>query len=147
MRLINYFPDGAISIKESASDWKEAIDFSMAILLRKGYVTSAYIDAIKHATEENGPYYILCPFIAMPHARPERGAIKTGLSLTLLKNSVPFGDNKEPVKLLIGLSAADADAHIGAIQILSELFCEEAHVAALLNATSQQQLMNIIALA
>ncbi|MGB3254236.1 PTS mannitol transporter subunit IIA [Buttiauxella gaviniae] len=144
MRLIDYFPDAAISIKDSADDWQQAIDYSMEVLLQKGYVTSSYIDAIKSTTQETGPYYILAPFVAMPHARPECGAIKTGLSLTLLKNSVDFGESKEPVKLLIGLSAADSDEHIGAIQALSEMFCEEEKIEALLNANTARQLMDII---
>lgn len=145
MRLIDYFPDGAISIKNAAVNWQQAIDYSMEVLLQKGYVTSSYIDAIKTTTRETGPYYILAPFVAMPHARPECGAIKTGLSLTLLKNTVEFGENKEPVKLLIGLSAADSDEHIGAIQALSEMFCEESQIEALLNANTERQLMDIIA--
>lgn len=145
MRLIDYFPDSAISIKNSADDWQQAIDYSMEVLLQKGYVTSSYIDAIKSTTQEIGPYYILAPLVAMPHARPECGAIKTGLSLTLLKNTVSFGKDKEPVKLLIGLSAADSDAHIGAIQALSEMFCEESQIEALLNANTERQLLDIIA--
>ncbi len=52
------------------------------------------------------------------------GRLKTGMSLTLLKQGVYFPGNDEPIKLLIGLSAADADWHIGAIQALSELLCE-----------------------
>ncbi len=42
------------------------------------------------------------------------------MSLTLLEQGVYFPGNDEPIKLLIGLSAADADSHIGAIQALSE---------------------------
>ncbi|CAI1533662.1 PTS mannitol transporter subunit IIA [Serratia proteamaculans] len=145
MKLIDYFPDKSISIKDNAKDWQQAVDYSMAALLEKGYVTYRYIDEIKKSTLENGPYYILAPLVAMPHARPECGAIKTGLSLTLLKNVVTFGDDKEPVKLLIGLSAADSDEHIGAIQALSEIFCEESQIEALLNATTERQLMDIIA--
>jgi PTS system mannitol-specific IIA component len=145
MRLIDYFPDAAISIRNEADDWQQAVDYSMAVLLEKGYVTPEYIAAIKKTTQDTGPYYILAPLVAMPHARPECGAVKTGLSLTLLKNAVYFGDSKEPVKLLIGLSAADSDEHIGAIQALSELFCEEEQIEALLNANNERQLQDIIA--
>jgi PTS system mannitol-specific IIA component len=145
MRLIDYFPEAAISIKNSAVDWQQAIDYSMEALLQKGFITVNYINAIKKTTQDTGPYYILAPFVAMPHARPECGAIKTGLSLTLLKNTVSFGENQEPVRLLIGLSAADSDEHIGAIQALSELFCEESKIEALLNANTERQLMDIIA--
>lgn len=116
MRLIDYFPEASISIKAVAKNWQEAIDFSMASLLANHYVNANYIQAIKDSTINNGPYYILAPGVAMPHARPECGALKTGMSLTLLKQEVQFADDDEPVKLLIGLSAANADSHIGAIQ-------------------------------
>lgn len=145
MRLIDYFPGSSISIKNSANNWQEAIDISMSSLLANHYITSDYIKAIKDSTLNNGPYYILAPGVAMPHARPECGAIKTGMSLTLLKQEVTFADDNEGIKLLIGLSAADSDSHIGAIQALSELLCEEEALTALLAAKSEKQLADIIA--
>lgn len=145
MRLRDYFPDGAIAIKNAARDWQQAIDLSMEALLKQHYITHEYIDAIKSSTLNHGPYYILAPGVAMPHARPENGALKTGLSLVLLNHSVLFPACDEPVKLLIGLSAANSDAHIGAIQALSELLCEEKNINRLLTANSETQLRNIIA--
>lgn len=144
MRLIDYFPEASISIKDSVANWQEAVDFSMSSLLSNNYVSSQYVQAIKDSTLTNGPYYILAPEVAMPHARPEYGALKTGMSLTLLRNHVSFGDDNEPVKLLIGLSAADSDSHIGAIQALSEVLCEEENLAALLAAESEKQLADVI---
>ena len=93
MRLIDYFPEASISIKAVAKNWQEAIDFSMASLLANHYVNANYIQAIKDSTINNGPYYILAPGVAMPHARPECGALKTGMSLTLLKQEVQFADD------------------------------------------------------
>lgn len=145
MRLINYFPEASITIKKSAQNWQEAIDLSMASLLRNDYVNEDYVQAIKDSTLNNGPYYILAPGVAMPHARPEFGALKTGMSLTLLKEGVTFSDTNEPVKLLIGLSAADADSHIGAIQALSELLSEDDQLASLLSCHTEKQLADIIA--
>lgn len=70
MRLIDYFPESSISVIHSAKDWQEAIDFSMASLLDKNYISENYIQSIKDSTISNGPYYILAPGVAMPHARP-----------------------------------------------------------------------------
>ncbi|MES0234815.1 PTS mannitol transporter subunit IIA, partial [Citrobacter sedlakii] len=109
------------------------------------YINSNYIQAIKDSTLSNGPYYILAPGVAMPHARPEYGALKTGMSLTLLKQEVQFSEGEEGIRLLIGLSAANADSHIEAIQALSELLCEEQTINALLAAKSEKQLADIIA--
>ena len=144
MRLIDYFPESSISVRKSAKDWQEAVDLSMTALLKNHYVNNQYIQEIKKSTLDNGPYYILAPGVAMPHTRPEYGALKTGMSLTLLQESVNFGAGNEPVKLLIGLSAADSDSHIGAIQALSELLCEEEHLHALLTAQDEQQLTDIL---
>ncbi|TCW04599.1 PTS system IIA component (Fru family) [Raoultella sp. BIGb0138] len=145
MRLINYFPEASITVKKTARDWQDAIDLSMAPLLKQNYVNSQYIEAIKESTLSNGPYYILAPGVAMPHARPEYGALKTGMSLTLLQEGVFFSETNEPVKLLIGLSAADADSHIGAIQALSELLSEDDQLSALLECHTEKQLTDIIA--
>ncbi|HDI6006231.1 TPA: PTS mannitol transporter subunit IIA [Escherichia coli] len=144
MRLSDYFPESSISVIHSAKDWQEAIDFSMVSLLDKNYISENYIQAIKDSTINNGPYYILAPGVAMPHARPECGTLKTGMSLTLLEQGVYFPGNDEPIKLLIGLSATDADSHIGAIQALSELLCEEEILEQLLTASSEKQLADII---
>ncbi|WP_420899738.1 PTS mannitol transporter subunit IIA [Escherichia coli] len=144
MRLIDYFPESSISVIHAAKDWQEAIEFSMASLLAINYVNESYIQAIKDSTTRNGPYYILAPGVAMPHARPECGALKTGMSLTLLEQPVYFPENNEPIKLLIGLSAADADSHIGAIQALSELLYEDEILEQLLTAISEKQLADII---
>lgn len=145
MRLINYFPHESITIKHSAHNWQEAIDLCMASLLQNAYINTHYIQSIKDSTLNNGPYYILAPGVAMPHARPEHGALKTGMSLTLLKNGVRFSNDDGPVKLLIGLSAADPDSHIGAIQALSELLSENENLAALLNCQTEKELTEIIA--
>lgn len=47
MRFIVYFPESSISVIHSAKDWQEAIDFSMASLLDKNYISENYIQAIK----------------------------------------------------------------------------------------------------
>lgn len=90
----------------------------MASLLRNDFVNEDYVQAIKDSTLNNGHYYILAPGVAMPHARPEFGALKTGMLLTLLKEGETFSDTSESVKLIISLSAADADSHIGVIQAI-----------------------------
>ena len=95
MRLSDYFPKSSISVIHSAKDWQEAIDFSMVSLLDKNYISENYIQAIKDSTINNGPYYILAPGMAMPHARPECGALKTGMSLTLLEQDVFRGTTNQ----------------------------------------------------
>lgn len=142
--LMDFFDRESISIYSSAEDWSQAIDISMRHMLERKYITPGYIQSIKDTTIEIGPYYLLAPGIAMPHARPESGALRTALSLTLLRKGVSFDAESPPVHLLIGLAAADADSHISAIQALSEMLCEDDVIHELLHAENIEELTNII---
>lgn len=142
--LMDFFEQESIAIYPSADNWSHAIDLSMGYLLSKKYITEGYIETIKRNTIDIGPYYILAPQIAMPHARPECGALKTSLSLTLLREGVSFEDDSPPVNLLIGLAAINSDSHIYAIQALSEMLCDDDVIQELLNANNTEELMKII---
>ena len=142
--LIDFFTPNAFSIHQSASDWQHAIDLTTESMIRNQHVEPRYSQAIKDSTNSTGPYYILAPGIAMPHARPEEGVKQTALSMTIIRDGVDFGHDNEPVYLLIGLAAKDADSHIYAIQALSEMLCEETCIDQLINATSVSELQEIV---
>ncbi|WP_050904043.1 PTS sugar transporter subunit IIA, partial [Vibrio harveyi] len=110
----------------------------------KGYVSQQYADAIIQSTEENGPYYVLCPGLAMPHARPETGVLKTGLGIHIFPSPVDFGSDLGPANILITLAAKDSDTHIEVIQALSEMFVDEENIAKLAQASSKEQVLDII---
>ncbi len=66
-----------------------------------------------------GPYIVIAPGIAMPHARPEAGAKNIRIGLLKLKNPVNFGNEEhDPVDIVIFLCAVDNKAHI---EVLGEL--------------------------
>lgn len=143
-KLIDYFPCGAISLKDCAKDWQDAVDMSMEALLKNDFIDPSYVEAIKKSTIENGPYYVVAPQVAMPHARPEMGAKKTGLTLTLLKEGVMFDEEAGPVNLLLGLSASDATYHIDAIQALCELLSDDDALDSILNAKSEKEVTSVL---
>ena len=63
----------SIRLGVTASDWKEAVKLAVEPLVESGAVKAEYYDAIIASTAQYGPYYILMPGMAMPHARPEAG--------------------------------------------------------------------------
>jgi len=63
----------SIRLGLSAETWQEAVKLAVEPLIESGAVQPQYYDAIVESTEEYGPYYILMPGMAMPHARPEAG--------------------------------------------------------------------------
>ena len=57
--------------------------------------------------------------VALPHASPEDGANKIGLTITALSQSVWIGEKE--IKYLFTLSAIDRKQHLGAIAELMKL--------------------------
>lgn len=131
-------------IADNTTTWQDAVRTATQYLENKGYVTANYADAIIDSTIENGPYYVLCPGIAMPHARPETGVLKTGLGIHIFTQPVDFGSDLGPANVLLTLAAKDSDTHIQVIQSLSEVLVDEANIEKLTSATSKDEVLNII---
>ncbi|MHA7231834.1 PTS sugar transporter subunit IIA [Vibrio campbellii] len=131
-------------INDRPYQWQDAVKKTTQYLEDKGYVSQQYADAIIQSTEENGPYYVLCPGLAMPHARPEAGVLKTGLGIHIFPSPVDFGSDLGPANILITLAAKDSDTHIEVIQALSEMFVDEENIAKLAQASSKEQVLDII---
>ena len=78
-------------------------------MIESGAILPEYYDAIIESTEEYGPYYILMPGMAMPHARPEAGVQSDAFSLITLQNPVVFQMGKR--YLFVGLAATSSKIH------------------------------------
>ena len=80
------------------------------------------------------------PHIAMPHARPEQGALKTQIAVTLFRNEVTFNREDAKANLFITLSAADADTHLQVLMKISELLQDEDKAAKILKSADANEL-------
>jgi PTS system ascorbate-specific IIA component len=99
--------------------WRNAIKLACRPLEQQGKITEGYARAIISATEQDGPWYILSPAFALPHARPEAGVLSRNSALSLLccSESVDFPDHPG-IRLIVVLAAADSEKHIQTIQRL-----------------------------
>ncbi|HDG1681336.1 TPA: PTS sugar transporter subunit IIA [Kluyvera ascorbata] len=143
--ITTWLPAENIQIVDSVNDWKQAITLSAQPLLAKGAITEDYINAIFNSHQELGPYYVLAPGLAMPHARPEQGVIKNGLSLLHIKQGVSFdADENDPIYVVIMLCALSGEEHINMITALAEIFSDDERLAALLEASSMEAIQSVI---
>lgn len=142
--LISFFPENAFHVVDSVDDWRHAIDIVTAPLTASHRIEARYCTAIKTATQELGPYYVLGAGVAMPHARLEEGVIDTALSMVLVRGGVDFGTGTEKVTILICLAAKDADSHIYAIQALCEILSDGEVINEINNACDALALQEII---
>ncbi len=115
------------------------------LLEKSGAIEPRYIDAMINTVKEIGPYIVIAPGIAMPHARPEAGAKKIGMSLITLKNPVNFGNKEnDPVKIVVSLCAIDHSSHLKALSELVELLGDEKFVSLLATAERKEEVLEYI---
>lgn len=100
-------------------DWRSAIRLACHPLAQQGKITEGYASAIINATEQEGPWYILSPGFALPHARPQAGVLSKNSALSLLCCSEAVDFPYHPgIRLIVVLAAADGVQHIQTIQRL-----------------------------
>ncbi|MBA5770249.1 PTS sugar transporter subunit IIA, partial [Escherichia coli] len=66
--LEELLPKERITFKESVADWREAILVASKSLQQEGYISRNYQHAMIENIEKLGPYIVIAPGIALPHA-------------------------------------------------------------------------------
>ncbi|WP_407319961.1 PTS sugar transporter subunit IIA [Isoptericola halotolerans] len=110
-------PRERVRAKVDAPTWQASVDTAGELLIRGGQCTEAYVSAMKDAVRDIGPYIVVAPGVAMPHARPEAGVLEPGVSIITLAEPVEFGHTtNDPVDVVIAFAALDKQAHLQALQ-------------------------------
>ena len=115
--LFEFLTPEFIRLDVECTDWQNAIKISGQPLLKKGYINQHYIDSIIDITNNLGPYYIIGPNIALPHAGIDDGCFKTGMSMIRLSHPVNINTKKgEPImiKYFVFLCSSDEKSHLQA---------------------------------
>lgn len=119
--LNDLLPLSRIQLTSQKLGWKEALELSIKPLLKQKYVSAEFQDSIIKNIENFGPYIIIGPGLAFPHAGVNEGAYKLGMSLLILRQPIFFMNSDKPVNIILVLSAPDSSSHIFAIEQLTNL--------------------------
>ncbi|MBC2012648.1 BglG family transcription antiterminator [Listeria marthii] len=120
--LEELLPKERITFQESVADWREAIQVASKSLQQEGYISRNYQQAMIENIEKLGPYIVIAPGIALPHASVDDGAYRVGMSLLRLDKPVSFSSKaKDQVRLIIVLASIDSYTHINALSQLTNL--------------------------
>lgn len=125
-----------IKIINKVDTWQQAVEEAVSPLEKGGYVEERYKEEIINNTYKFGPYYVIAPDIALIHARPDQGVIKTQLAILLLKEPVKFSPEGYDVRLLITLATVDNDSHLGMLRSLGRLLGDEETVSNIIESNS-----------
>ena len=144
-QLEKWLNDEKIQYVEAVADWKEGLQIAGQPLLDEGAISQDYIDAIIRQKEEIGPYFVIAPRIAMPHARPEQGAKALGLSIVKLGKAVEFNsEENDPVEAIFMFAAPDSNSHIEMISQMAEVLSDEEIMNKIFAASSKEELKAIL---
>lgn len=136
--------NGHIQVIENAENWEKAIETAAQPLIKNGKIKYGYVENIIKNIKELGPYIILLPGVAMPHARPDENVMESSLSLLKINKGVSFSEDTEDVKLMFVLAAKDSNSHIEIIEQLTELLGDDEKIEKLMNAETVEEVENLI---
>ncbi len=123
-----------------AADWEEAVRATGAMLVEAGAAEQCYIEAMIDVVNELGPYIVLAPGVALPHAGCDKGALKVAVAVARLANPVEFGSkHNDPVKTVIGFCTPEPDGHISMLRRIALVLGNEQSLECLHAATSCQE--------
>ncbi|ONG05846.1 hypothetical protein BXT92_21040 [Klebsiella pneumoniae] len=113
------FDPSLIALKQNISRAEEAIELAGSLLARRQICSAEYVNEMLTVYEDFGAAIVIDDGIAMPHARPEKGALQTGFSLVTTATPISFGhDEFDPVSVVIAIAGADADKTNGVVIML-----------------------------
>lgn len=135
-----------IRLHVKARNWKQAVRQGVSPLIRQGAVEPRYYRAIIESVKKNGPYFVLMPQVALPHARPEEGALDQGFSLITLRQPINFGSvENDPIRVLLTFSAKDADDQLeGALAQAVTIFEDEHRIEAIIKCSTVEAIIDIL---
>lgn len=137
--LAQMIPLSRIRFVRKLPDWREAIERAAEPLLEEGIIERPYIAAMIKKVEGLGPYIVIAPDVAIAHAKPEEGVLRTGMSLLLVHDGVLFSaEAKHRVRALFALASEDGESHLTALSQLTTLLRDEANRERLAGADSAQ---------
>lgn len=133
-----------IQLHVEAENWKDAMIKSGDLLVKSEYITRDYIDLTIQCVEENGPYIVITPGLALSHSRPDVSVKKTGLSLITLTKPVCFNSDNDPVDIVLTLAATDDTSHLEKLQGMAEFISDEDNLEFIRNAATPEEVAKAI---
>lgn len=130
-----------VLLDAKANSAEEVIRLAGELLVNTGKVKSAYVDAMVNGYRDIGPYIVLAPGIAIPHARPEHGVKEQCISLVRLSEPVAFGHPfNDPVQLVCAIGGVDNTGHITMLQALADVLGDPIRLRRIMEAVNYQEL-------
>ena len=135
-----------VSFHYPAETWEDVIRHGGQLMVDAGFIEPTYTEAMIDVVRDMGPYIVLAPGLAMPHARPEMGAKQVGTALVTLEKPIDFGSpENDPVSVAVFLCAPNKEEHIQLLTDIATLFEDEEFLDAAVNFESIEDVQAFLA--
>lgn len=143
---MNYiFNKSLVKTNVKVNDWIQAVRIAGDLLIKNDLAEARFVDAMIDIVKEKGPYIVISKNLAIPHARPEDGAKKIGISVVTLEKPVKFGHKQnDPVKVIIALTSIDEKSHIELISHLARVLSNKQSFERLKTADNEEEVVKIL---
>lgn len=111
-----------IILKDSVNSWQESIKLAASCLVEDNIITTNYVNKMIENIVKLGPYILISPDVALPHARCDDGVIKSGISLLKLNHRVCFDPvNKKTSLIIIVVASSSGLIHLELLKYITTI--------------------------
>lgn len=133
-----------IALGVAVKNWEESVIKAGELLVENGIVRADYVIRMVRTVHELGPYIVIAPGLAIPHARPDESVIRSGISIVTLKKPVDFGNKtNDPVSLVIGIAGHNDESHLANMQVIADIFEDEGTIMKIVACQDKQLIADI----
>lgn len=144
-KLSDYFTKESVRIDVEAANAEAAIRSCGTLLLKAGKIEPSYIEAMIDVYHKLGPYIVIAPGIAFPHAKPGPEVKEPCIAFCRLKRPVRFGHpQNDPVRYLFALGGVNETDHIGMLRLLSGFLMKDSNLEALALVKDEIEFMDLL---
>ncbi len=144
MNIKDLLRPSLVAVDVNADTWQEAVRVCGAMFFNEGATEERFTDAMIRVANDFGPYIVVAPGIALPHALPEDGVIRASMSVVKLKTPVNFGNREnDPVWLLVALAPIDSQQHLQSLAELAQVLRDSENIERLRLCKSSGQLLDV----
>lgn len=137
---------GYYSVHEGFSCWEDAVRASVQPLIEAGAVKAAYGDSIVNSVKKYGPYIVIAPDIAIPHAEDKDNVNETTLCFMKSNRPVVFDpeDREKDARLFFVLASNDDEKHLANLERLMDFLGDEERTAKLGEAKTLEEILALL---
>jgi mannitol/fructose-specific phosphotransferase system IIA component (Ntr-type) len=134
-----------VDVAVKADDWEDAVRKAGSLLVADDAIEPRFIDAMIRVAKDLGPYIVVAPGIALPHARPEDGVKKGSIGIMTLDPPIPFGNERnDPVFLVVTLAAVDNEQHVTGLAQMAAVLGKEDLVERIRESKDKDEILEIM---